>query len=274
MAGPCKTYGPQFALQDIECPGVDEMPKLRGCQLKSPQRAQAACTRLGARCATVRQAPSGRMATLKGSLPGYKEASADGASAGRMCKSLLAAAGISLGRSWGNASSEQQLLWTALDCNCRTLQALPTADSAVQIGFDVSYGFKGFIDLEIWNKRRDRTCVKKYECLLRCPREEAAFDSDEVPPERPDDIFCATTSLLERGGRSPLDGLMVSLSAGPGRRPPEPRLPAGHAGRRGRRRTLRGTRSRATPPTAGRGCAIPSTWAASTTSSTSTARPT
>ena len=42
MAGPCKTYGPQFALQDIECPGVDEMPKLRGCQLKSPQRAQAA----------------------------------------------------------------------------------------------------------------------------------------------------------------------------------------------------------------------------------------
>ena len=28
--------------------------------------------------------------------------------------------------------------------------------------FDVSYGFKGFIDLEIWNKRRDRTCVKKY----------------------------------------------------------------------------------------------------------------
>ena len=228
MAGPCKTYGPQFALQDIECPGVDEMPKLRGCQLKSPQRAQAACTRLGARCATVRQAPSGRMATLKGSLPGYKEASADGASAGRMCKSLLAAAGISLGRSWGNASSEQQLLWTALDCDCRTLQALPiAADSAVQIGFDVSYGFKGFIDLEIWNKRRDRTCVKKYECLLRCPREEAAFDSDEVPPERADDIFCATTSLLERGGRPPLDGLMVSLSAGPGRRPPEPRLPAG-----------------------------------------------
>ncbi len=55
MAGPCKTYGPQFALQDIECPGVDEMPKLRGCQLKSPQRAQAACTRLGARCATPRR---------------------------------------------------------------------------------------------------------------------------------------------------------------------------------------------------------------------------
>ena len=201
MAGPCKTYGPQFALQDIECPGVDEMPKLRGCQLKSPQRAQAACKRLGTGCATVRQAPFGRMATLKGSLPGYKEASADGASAGRMCKSLLAAAGISLGRSWGNASSEQQLLWTALDCDCRTLQGLQHAAPPVRIGFDVSYGFKGFIDLEIWNKRRDRTCVKKYECLLRCPRAEAPYDSDEVPPERPDDIFCATTSLLERGGR-------------------------------------------------------------------------
>ena len=42
MAGPCKTYGPQFALQDIECPGVDEMPKLRGCPAQSVAAAATA----------------------------------------------------------------------------------------------------------------------------------------------------------------------------------------------------------------------------------------
>ena len=118
-------------------------------------------------CALVNLNAGKTWATLKARPAAFQEAIDKPAA---FCSRKFAESGFVWGLTWGKFTDGDRIMWGAADCDCY-VQAMAVVEP-IKLGLETSVGMNGFIALTDFDERNDRTCSHKWECMLKCPKED------------------------------------------------------------------------------------------------------